>query len=90
MAGFALFKKYRSQFRKMLNIISDNYLNALKARKDATLNPVISEIQSYIEDSRFLQEPEGRTLETTLQSNILLPESDDHGSYNQPYGRNYY
>lgn len=83
MAGYALFKKYKSQFRKILNIVSDNFLNALNARKDPTLNSVIAEIQSYIEDSKFLEEPEGRSLETSLLSSIMVPESDYQDSYHR-------
>lgn len=86
MAGYALFKKYKSQFRKILNIVSENFLNALKARKDSTLNSVIAKIQSYIEDNKFLQEPEGRSLETSLLSSIMVPESD----YQDPYHRGGY
>ncbi|XP_024023883.1 protein GLE1 [Morus notabilis] len=83
MAGYALFKKYKSQFRKILNIVSENFLNALKARKDSTLNSVIAKIQSYIEDNKFLQEPEGRSLETSLLSSIMVPESDYQDSYHR-------
>ncbi|PON74648.1 GLE1-like [Trema orientale] len=86
MAGFALFKRYKSQFRKILSIISDNFLNALRSRKDQTLNPVITEIQSYIEDSKFLKQPEGRSLETSLLSSVMVPEPE----YNHQYHHNDY
>lgn len=89
-AGFGLFKKYKSQFMKMLNIISDHFLNALKARKDSTLNPVITEIHFYIEDKKFLQEPEGRSLETSLLSNVMVPQTEDQQSYRSQQSRDYY
>ena len=69
-AGFALFRRYKSQFRKILNVISDNFLVALKARKESDLTRIIVDIESYIEDRRFLQEPEGRS----MQSNLLSSE----------------
>ncbi|KAG4153391.1 hypothetical protein ERO13_D04G180400v2 [Gossypium hirsutum] len=83
MAGFALFRKYRSQFMKMLNFISENFLNALRSQDDPDLRPITSKIQCYLEDKLFLQEPEGRTLHSSLLSNNMAPESDYHGPYHQ-------
>ena len=74
MAGYALFRKYKSQFKKILIIVFDNFLNALKDRKGPMLTSVILEIQSYIEDNKFLQEPEGRSLEGALLSSVMVPE----------------
>ncbi|KAJ4949919.1 hypothetical protein NE237_000127 [Protea cynaroides] len=34
MAGFALFRKYKSQFRKILNIIHSDFLDPLKSSSD--------------------------------------------------------
>ncbi|XP_044490311.1 protein GLE1 isoform X2 [Mangifera indica] len=96
MAGFALFRKYKSQFMKMINIISDNFLNALRAREDSELKPVIVGIQSYIEDKKFLEEPEGRTLQASLLSSTMVPDSEYqesysgggyHPEYQESYGR---
>ncbi|KAF8390531.1 hypothetical protein HHK36_025058 [Tetracentron sinense] len=84
MAGFALFRKYKSQFRKILNIISRNFLDALKARGDPKLNPVITRLKSYIETNQFLQEPEGWRLRTSLLSDVCVPESDS-GFYQEQY-----
>lgn len=94
LAGFALFKKYKSQFRKILDNIYDNFLNALKAREDSKLNLVIAEIQYYIEDKKFLDEPEGRTLQAPPLSSTLVPEADyqEYGRYHQyqEYGYQYH
>ncbi|KAH9772937.1 protein GLE1 [Citrus sinensis] len=94
LAGFALFKKYKSQFRKILDNIYDNFLNALKAREDSKLNLVIAEIQYYIEDKKFLEEPEGRTLQAPPLSSTLVPEADyqEYGRYHQyqEYGYQYH
>ncbi|OWM89697.1 hypothetical protein CDL15_Pgr024445 [Punica granatum] len=90
MAGYALYRKYKSQFGKILNVISENYLAALKARDNSELNPVIAEIQSYIEDKKFLQVPEGRVLQGALLSREMVPESDYRESYNYPSNRYYY
>lgn len=76
---------------KMLNIISDNFLTALKARRDPTLNSVIAELQFYIEDKKFLQEPEGRSLEGSLLSSVMVPESEYQQSYHHhSQRRDYY
>ncbi|XP_050204269.1 mRNA export factor GLE1 [Mercurialis annua] len=67
-AGFVLFKKYKSQFGKMLNYIYTDFLAALRKLQDSELNATIMEIQYYIEDKKFLQEPEGSRLEVELRS----------------------
>ncbi|KAF5746534.1 nucleoporin GLE1-like isoform X2 [Tripterygium wilfordii] len=72
-AGFSLFRNYKSQFRKLLRIISDHFLNALRARNDSDMNLLISNISVYIEDSKFLQEPEGRSLQQDLLSSKWMP-----------------
>ncbi|KAK1578931.1 hypothetical protein Q3G72_034255 [Acer saccharum] len=81
MAGYALYRKFKSQFGKMLNIITDNFLNALRAREDQELKPVIAEIQCYIEDRKFLEEPEGRTLQAALLSSTMVPDANYQESY---------
>ena len=91
MAGYALLKRCKSQFRKILSIISDNFLNALRSQKYQELNSVIAEIQSYIEDNKFLQEPEGRSLETSLLSSVMVPEAEYQNSYHpNSYHQNSY
>jgi hypothetical protein len=88
MAGFALFRKYKSQFLKMLSIISNNFLEALKAREEPGLSATIFKIQSYLEDRRFLKEPEGWGLQGSLLSNVMVPEQESY--YRQPPARNSY
>lgn len=91
MAGFALFRKYKSQFMKVLSIISDNFLEALKAREEPGLRAIIVEIQSYMEDKKFLKEPDGRGLQGTLLSSVMVPEPDYQQSYHhQPANRYFY
>ncbi|XP_048233350.1 mRNA export factor GLE1 isoform X2 [Ricinus communis] len=70
-AGFVLFRKYRSQFGKMLNIIYNDFLEALRKRQDSGLNATVAEIQSYIQDKKFLQEPEGARLQGSLVSHVI-------------------
>lgn len=72
MAGFALYKRYKSQFLKMLNVVSKNFLVDLKSRNIPELTRTITEIQTYIEDKKFLQEPEGRSLQSNLLSNVYV------------------
>ncbi|KAK7387543.1 hypothetical protein VNO78_28426 [Psophocarpus tetragonolobus] len=72
MAGFALYKRYKSQFLKMLNVVSENFLVDLKSRNIPELTRTITEIQSYIEDKKFLREPEGRSLQSNLLSNACV------------------
>ncbi|KAF7834473.1 protein GLE1 isoform X1 [Senna tora] len=69
MAGFALYRRYKSHFLKLLKVISDNFLVALK-QKEPAMTRTIVEIQSYIEDKKFLQEPEGKSLQSNLLSSV--------------------
>ena len=67
MVGFALFRKYKTQFIKVLSYIWNNFLQELKAcedpaREDLKLSATIRDIQNYMEDKLFLKEPEGRAL----------------------------
>ncbi|KAM7484168.1 hypothetical protein LguiA_000177 [Lonicera macranthoides] len=81
MAGFALYKRYRSQFKKILNIISGNFLKALRERGDERVNKVVMRIQSYIDSNEFLREPEGWRLQGSLLSHQFVPESDHQEQY---------
>ena len=68
MAGFALFKRYKSQFLKMLNVISDNFLVDLKSHN---VPEIVANIKAYIDDKQFLQVPEGRNLQSNTLSRSL-------------------
>ncbi|XP_061367410.1 mRNA export factor GLE1-like [Gastrolobium bilobum] len=72
MAGFALYRRYKSQFLKMLKVIYENFLVQLKSRQVPELTRTVVEIQSYIEDKKFLQEPEGKSLQSNLLSNASV------------------
>ncbi|OVA20560.1 GLE1-like [Macleaya cordata] len=85
MAGFALFRKYKSQFMKILNVISQHFLDALEARKDPKLNPVIMNIKTYINTKQFLQEPEGWQLQTSLLSEMCVPAEDHYYPQSNSY-----
>ena len=87
-AGFALFRKYKSQFMKVLSNISNNFLQELKACEDPGLDATILEIQSYLEDKRFLKEPVGRALQSSLLSTVSIPEGQDP-DYHRSSGRYY-
>ncbi|XP_009629539.1 mRNA export factor GLE1 isoform X1 [Nicotiana tomentosiformis] len=89
MAGFALHKRYKTQFRKMLDIIAKDFLTALKDRGDAKLNKVIVNIRNYIESNQFLKEPEGWRLRSNLESHNFTPESDHQQQYGYQQNRYY-
>ncbi|XAR64473.1 hypothetical protein NMG60_11024833 [Bertholletia excelsa] len=84
MAGFALFRRYKSQFKKLLMVIYRDFVTALKERGDAKLNKTITNMQAYIESKKFHEEPEGRSLQSTLLSSSMAPEPDNpEPSYNR-------
>ncbi|KAK9911514.1 hypothetical protein M0R45_035418 [Rubus argutus] len=73
MAGFSLYKKYKIQFRKLLNTVSDYFLKALKEQGDSELNPYMAKIKSDIVGETFLCEPKGRLPVKSLLSNNCIP-----------------
>ncbi|CAK9144530.1 unnamed protein product [Ilex paraguariensis] len=74
MAGFTLYRRYKIQFKKLLDIISRDFLSALRERGDPKLNKSIINIESYIESNQFLKEPEGWRLRSSLLSHTFVPE----------------
>ncbi|XP_074295789.1 mRNA export factor GLE1 isoform X2 [Silene latifolia] len=79
MAGFALHKKYKDQFRKILTAISREFVHKLKASANPRINSVVTRLEEYIDSNRFLEEPEGWCLKTTLLSRNADFESRDDG-----------
>ncbi|KAG9456825.1 hypothetical protein H6P81_001333 [Aristolochia fimbriata] len=68
MAGFALFRKYKAQFKKILSVISREFLGELKSLSDPRLNQVTMAIETYFINNQFLQKPEGWQPEAGLLS----------------------
>lgn len=68
MAGFSLLRKYKVQFKKLLNVITRSFLPALKAQENPNHAPIINKLELYIGKQLFLKEPEGRRLKTHLSS----------------------
>lgn len=84
VAGFALHRRYRNQFKKLLNVIHREFLETLKNRSDHTeLSIVITNIESYINSNNFFVEPEGRALHDDLDSDNYAPELEHQ--YSAPY-----
>ncbi|KAK9707469.1 hypothetical protein RND81_07G199300 [Saponaria officinalis] len=79
MAGFALYRKYKDQFRKVLNAISREFVHKLKASGKPEISSVITRLEDYINSNRFLEEPEGWRLKDTLLSHNADFESQDDG-----------
>ncbi|PKU79832.1 hypothetical protein MA16_Dca016277 [Dendrobium catenatum] len=70
MAGFALLRKYKSQFMKVLNVISRRFLPALKQRGEA-VNEIVLKLEQYLDDKIYLREPEGRHFRGSLLSKVF-------------------
>ncbi|XP_020111645.1 protein GLE1 isoform X1 [Ananas comosus] len=71
MAGFALYKRYGCQFLKILNVISRSFLPALKKQGTKVRADPIKNLEHYLDNKVYLQEPEGRRLATSLLSREL-------------------
>ncbi|VVB16877.1 unnamed protein product [Arabis nemorensis] len=62
-AGFGLHRRYKTQFLKVVCVFREHFLAKLRAEKyyDAQF---ISDIKAYLDDQMYLEEPEGRTMQT--------------------------
>ncbi|XP_042430731.1 protein GLE1-like isoform X1 [Zingiber officinale] len=74
MAGFALYRKYKYQFKKMLDVISRSYLPAvrLKEKGDRKIVEVVKKLEQYLEHEMFRKEPDGWRLHDGLLSKELV------------------
>ncbi|KAI3836326.1 hypothetical protein MKX03_020814 [Papaver bracteatum] len=91
MAGFALFRKYKTQFQKILNVISRSFVEALESKQDPNLKPVIVQLKTYIDRNLFLEEPEGWLLKNFLLSEAdYSPQQNYHSQQNYHAQQNYY
>ncbi|KAL8088639.1 hypothetical protein AgCh_038426 [Apium graveolens] len=70
MAGFALYRRYRSQFKKMLNIISRNFVSALEQRPDQA--NVVMNTSSYLKKIEISRHQDARAL-SKLQMGVTKP-----------------
>ncbi|KAL8037818.1 hypothetical protein ABFX02_11G062600 [Erythranthe guttata] len=72
MAGFALYRRYKNQFEKLMNIIARDFFVALKEggsdSRNAKMSMVKTSIRNYIESRKFQKEPEGLRLRDYLES----------------------
>lgn len=85
LAGFGLYRRYKNQFKKLINIISRDFLKALKEREDPKVTKVVMSLENYIQSNVFQKEPEGWRLQDSLLSHGLVPNESD---YQQQYYHN--
>ncbi|KVI05651.1 GLE1-like protein [Cynara cardunculus var. scolymus] len=78
LAGFGLYRRYKNQFKKLLNIISRDFLKALKEREDPKVTKVVMSLENYIQTNEFQKEPEGWRLQDSLLSHGFVPNESDH------------
>uniref|UniRef100_A0A0D9VHU0 mRNA export factor GLE1 n=2 Tax=Leersia perrieri TaxID=77586 RepID=A0A0D9VHU0_9ORYZ len=72
VAGFALHKKYGSQFMKLLDVVSRCFLPALKEQGSRIQAEAANNLQNYLTDKVYLEEPEGQYLAQQLLSKELF------------------
>ncbi|CAM0945412.1 unnamed protein product [Alopecurus aequalis] len=72
MAGFALYKKYGSQFMKLLDVISRQFIPALKEQGSKVQPEAINNLENYLKDKKHLEEPEGQYLAQQLLSKVYM------------------
>nr|GEU63383.1 protein GLE1 isoform X2 [Tanacetum cinerariifolium] len=78
MAGFALYKRYKNEFKKLLNTISHDFLKVLKEKEDTRMRNVVICLENYIQSNQFLKEPEGWRLRDSLLSNEFNSDELNH------------
>ncbi|KAJ3675306.1 hypothetical protein LUZ60_004348 [Juncus effusus] len=71
MAGYGLHVKYKSQFMKILDLISRIFLPALKQKGAKVKAEAVTNLDYYLTGQLYLKEPEGRHLATSLLSRDL-------------------
>ncbi|KAK8959653.1 hypothetical protein KSP40_PGU000026 [Platanthera guangdongensis] len=71
MAGYALFRRYKSQFIKVLNVISTRFLPTLKQKQGEARREVVMKLEQYLNDKVYMQEPEGRHLQGSSLSKVF-------------------
>lgn len=69
IAGYALLRHYKSQFMKVLNVISTRFLPALKKHSNA--QRIAQELEAYLLDKAYLLEPKGRSLKGSTLSKSM-------------------
>ncbi|KAI3779979.1 hypothetical protein L2E82_09760 [Cichorium intybus] len=89
LAGFGLYKTYKNQFKKLLNIISRDFLNALKEHEDPKVKKAVISLDNYIQSNHFQKEPEGRILQESLLSHGLVPNESNYNDNSSGYQQNY-
>jgi len=65
-------KKYGLQFLKILDVISRCFLPALKDQGNKMQSDAVNNLQNYLNDKIYLQEPEGQYLVQQLLSKELF------------------
>ncbi|XP_027097363.1 mRNA export factor GLE1-like isoform X1 [Coffea arabica] len=73
MAGFAMYRRYGVQFKKILRLMARNFLSALGEQENTKLNMAIINIRNYLESNQFLQKPTGWELESHIESHNMAP-----------------
>ncbi|CAI9093056.1 OLC1v1028462C1 [Oldenlandia corymbosa var. corymbosa] len=69
MAGYALYKRFRNQFMKVLQIIERDYLDVLP--EDLKSTTAMHNFRDYLRSKQFLNEPEERQLKTEVLSSAV-------------------
>ncbi|CAA7033834.1 unnamed protein product [Microthlaspi erraticum] len=81
-AGFGLHQKYKSQFLKAANVVREHLLAMFMAERDdlADLQMIITNITAYLDYQMYLNEPQGRTMETHLLSKEFNAQVDQQNN----------
>ena len=85
VAGFALYRRYKNQFKKLLNIIYRDFLKKLREKDDTKVKQVVMSLENYIQSNQFEKEPEGWRLKDSLQSNEFNANESNQSDHHQQY-----
>ncbi|KAJ8452660.1 hypothetical protein Cgig2_004996 [Carnegiea gigantea] len=73
MAGYALYRRYKSQFQKILRSIAQEFVKGLRGCRDPRIKSVITRLENYMEANAYLMEPAGWQQRDSLLSSDLVP-----------------
>lgn len=85
VAGFALYRRYKNQFKKLLNIIYRDFLKKLREKDDTKVKQIVMSLEDYIQSNQFQKEPEGWRLKDALQSNEFNASESNQSDHHQQY-----
>ena len=70
MAGYSMYKRFGNQFRKLVDIIDQDFLEGLQDALKQT--PAVHNLRNYLRTKEFMNEPKDRELTSDVMSRVVF------------------